>query len=475
MQKRPLSIRRMLIGGVITTTVAVLCVSALISYSHSAHEIDEVFDAELAQASRLTQALLADHADLNQRQSPLILKAPLQDNTPHQLSSTAERGSDGHKYEQLLAVQVHDQQGRLLLTSEHIGQQTLAPLVEGYHHMQRLGQPWICFVLWDDKRQVWITTAQQQHARQELSWYLVEAQLMPLIAALLPLLLLLVSVMLKSLSPLSTLAERLRRTKPSALTPITTPLPDELQPIQNAINDLLQAIDKHLQQERRFIADASHELRTPLATLQLHCQLLKDGRSNAEDAQYAIAAIDQSSRQLHHLVEQLLNLARLEQQGLQLTLHNCGDLQDLVAQALARLDNDTMERVEWQLQLAPDLQWQLETNLFVSLLRNVLDNAARYAPAHAIVTVHSYRQDQSLCLEIRNTTLSDPLDLTRLGERFYRGQGQQHLSGSGLGISIVQRIAQLQQLQLEWRCQDGEFVVVVRQTLASHEKKRVGL
>lgn len=455
------SIRRTLLLGVLSTTLLVLCASVFISYNHSAHEIDEVFDAELAQATRLAQALLLDHPELAKRSSALVIDTPQQQATPHQNSADDERALDGHKYEQLLAIQVHDQQGKLLLTSSQVGLSTLAPLQAGYHEMQRQGSRWICFVLWDPTRQLWITAAQQQHARDELSWYMVQAQLMPLVIALVPLLLLLVSVMLRSLAPLSTLARLLRASKPAELTPITASLPAELQPVQQAINQLLADINAHMQQERRFIADASHELRTPLANLRLHTQLLQQG--SAEDQAQALHAVQQSSRQLSYLVEQLLSLARLEQQGLQLQRQDVGDLADLLAQALGRIESTLVERVDWQLSLDPTLHWQLESALMVSLLRNVCDNAARYAPADSEVQLHSSRDADGLVLVIKNRLADPTVDLTRLGERFYRGTGNQHLSGSGLGLSIVQRIAQLQQLSVQLDVQDGYFVLTLRQ------------
>lgn len=455
------SIRRTLMLGVLSTTLLVLCASVYISYTHSAHEIDEVFDAELAQATRLAQALLLDHPELAKRDHPLVIDTPLQQLSPHQPSADAERALDGHKYEQLLALQVHDRQGKLLLTSSQIGHSTLAPLQAGYHEMQRQGSTWICFVLWDATRQLWITAAQQQHARDELSWYMVQAQLMPLVIALVPLLVLLVSVMLRSLAPLSTLTRLLRASKPADLTPITTPLPTELQPVQQAINQLLSDINAHMQQERRFIADASHELRTPLANLRLHTQLLQQG--SPEDQAQALQAVQQSSQQLSYLVEQLLSLARLEQQGQQLQRQDVGDLADLVAQALSRMTSSVVERVDWQLALDPTLHWQLEPALMVSLLRNLCDNAARYAPTDTPVQLASRRVDGALELVISNRLADLSLDVTRLGERFYRGTGQQHISGSGLGLSIVQRIAQLQQLTLQVSIHAGHFVVTLRQ------------
>ena len=128
---------------------------------------------------------------------------------------------------------------------------------------------------------------------------------------MLPLSLLIYLVIKLGLRPLQLLQQQVANKTPEQLHEIKLALPSELQPIQSAINSLLQRIYSYLQQEKRFIADASHELRTPLSILQLHAQNLRSADNPAEVAE-AVNAITEGSKRMSHLVDQLLSIARLD-------------------------------------------------------------------------------------------------------------------------------------------------------------------
>jgi two-component system sensor histidine kinase QseC len=201
-------------------------------------------------------------------------------------------------------------------------------------------------------------------------------------------------------------------------------------------------LQRSLEHERRFTADAAHELRHPLAALRLELDLAGrdgDAAARARHLQRAQDALDRMQR----LVAQLLMLARVEK----LTeLDDAGPLRlASVAEAALR---DASERAAAR---SIELSLDHDGNDFVLgsrsllgiLVQNLLDNALRHTPEHGQVNVRVGGHDERVSLELSDSGAGfAPDDMARLGERFHRPEGSVG-EGSGLGLSIAQAIAQL--------------------------------
>jgi two-component system sensor histidine kinase QseC len=226
-----------------------------------------------------------------------------------------------------------------------------------------------------------------------------------------------------------------------------------------AMNGLFARIESTLERERRFTADAAHELRTPLAVLRAQWDVLR--RATAEDERRrAEAQFGAGMDRMDRLVTQMLALSRLESteclpraqalQWPQLVEQAVNDVLPLAERRRIELD------CEWPPQVTPPMPLQGDPDLMSVLLRNLLDNAVRYAPEGGTVRM-CFGADR---LEIENNGAPLPADLlARLGQRFHRADGQSE-SGSGLGVSIVHRIAALHGLTLRYRARaDGRGVI----------------
>jgi len=208
-----------------------------------------------------------------------------------------------------------------------------------------------------------------------------------------------------------------------------------------ALNGVLTRLDSALQSERRFTADAAHELRTPLAALHMHVQLLQ---RQHPDLAPSFARLRTDIARSTSLVDSLLTLARLDPAGSEHLQREPVALAPLLDALLgehgaaarqqgivlrARCDADGVDAHPEMLRIA---------------LRNLVDNALRYGSAGCTVEVAAqYRADGGVRLAVRDDGPGvAPADRVRLQERFFRvlGSGQ---AGSGLGLSIVARIAQL--------------------------------
>ncbi|MBU2071582.1 MAG: HAMP domain-containing histidine kinase, partial [Gammaproteobacteria bacterium] len=199
--------------------------------------------------------------------------------------------------------------------------------------------------------------------------------------------------------------------------------------------------------EKRFVADASHELRTPLSILQLHAQNLSSAKDANEVAE-AVNAITEGSKRMSHLVDQLLSIARLD--NLQQLSCAVIPLTPLLHQSLSQLPLTLLDNVHWEMRLDDSCQLFGDNTLLQSVLRNLLDNAAKYSVVDGIVQVTTQHDTQATTIRISNSGSTAP-DTSRLGDRFYRHQQHQNTEGAGLGLSIVKHIVALHRGQLSFK------------------------
>ncbi len=241
----------------------------------------------------------------------------------------------------------------------------------------------------------------------------------------------------RALRPLDAVAAQIATRQPErlhALAPASAP--EEIRPLVQAINDLFGRVEKALESERRFTADAAHELRTPLAALATQAQVALRAR-DTEERQHAIDQLIAGSRRATRLVDQLLTLARLDPDS----------SRPADAVMLDRLAEEVCAAHGGQA-LLKDIALELDAqpatitgnaDMLRVLLRNLIDNALRYTPPGGRVTVVV----EPGRLSVTDSGPGIPAgERNKVFDRFHRLAGQD-TEGSGLGLSIVARIAEM--------------------------------
>lgn len=217
-----------------------------------------------------------------------------------------------------------------------------------------------------------------------------------------------------------------------------TPLPmysdmEEIGAVTASLNQLLARLDHTIQQERLFTADAAHELRTPLAGIKLHLELM--AQSGVSQAAPLINRIDQ----LMHTVEQLLMLARAGQ-AMASGYYDTVNWSDDIIAPLGLGHEGKEHTVIWPGKVP--LMVQGDPVLLRLMLRNLLENAARYSPAGTTIEVKLAEQEQGTLVSVIDQGPGiDEAHRQSITEPFRRLD--QRYGGSGLGLSIVQRIVQI--------------------------------
>lgn len=286
------------------------------------------------------------------------------------------------------------------------------------------------------------------HVRHEIAEHFLKALLTPLLFGLPVLGGWIWFATWRGLKPLDEVAAELGRRAPDRLDPVAlAAAPREVRPLLDALNALFARVDQAMEKERGFTADAAHELRTPLAAIATQAQVAARARDAAE-RDHALAQLTASARRASHLVEQLLTLARLDPAaGLQ---KNELQFDALAAEVCAEHGAVALEK-----QIALELTAPAPVSLLANdamlriLLRNLVDNAVRYTPAGGQVSLSVTTAGPRVLLAVSDSGPGIPPERrVEALQRLHRLAGQD-IEGSGLGLSIVARIAELHGATLE--------------------------
>jgi two-component system, OmpR family, sensor histidine kinase TctE len=306
-----------------------------------------------------------------------------------------------------------------------------------------------------DEQLVLIQVAETLGKRSRLATEIIKGVMVPQFVTL-PLAVLLVwMALVRGIRPLSELERRIRARKPDDLSPIVEPsIPQEVAPLVDSINDLLDRLTASIETQKRFLADAAHQLKTPLAGLRMQADMALQAREG-EDIRRSLQQITRSSVRATHTVNQLLALARAETTGRTLPSSRI----DLAALVLEVIEDSVPRALDKRIDLGYEGPEQVpETcvmqgnpTLLEELVRNLVDNAINYTPAEGVVTVRllvdRFSGVQVLQVEDDGPGIPEP-ERALVFQPFYRVLGS-NVDGSGLGLAIVHEVAQQFQATVE--------------------------
>jgi two-component system sensor histidine kinase QseC len=415
------SLKRRLLLAVLSAVALVWLATAVYSYFDARHEINELLDAHLTQSASLIVAQVG-----------------------HELEEIdLEHAPQLHKRSRRVAFQIWERGRILRLHSLNAPEERLSPRDEGLSSAVVDGKGWRVFSTWDDRRRFLVQVGEHDEARREMATGMATTLLAPLLMALPALGLFVWLIITRALRPLRALGRQVEERRPDSLGALAADdAPAEVAPLVRSLNSLFERVGRLIGEERRFTADAAHELRTPLAALKTQAQVARaaaDPGVRAHALDNVIAGCDRAA----HLVEQLLTLARLEPDQLRDRSERC-ELRSLAQQTIVELAPEAVSRGV-QIELADGGPALIDgyAALISVLMRNLVDNAVRYSTAGGTVRVEVALAGPRALLSVSDQGPGIPLEeREKVGRRFYRilGTGQ---TGSGLGLSIVRRVAEI--------------------------------
>ena len=425
--KRRPSLRWRLLALVSAAALLTLALAVSASYRRAKHEIQELMDGQMLTVAQL--ALLS----ARQAQTGADFSA---------FVAQLERGRAKAPIKVPLEVRLSRGDGQVHAQSAG-APATAANGAAGFADLVLPGGAWRRLTLFEAPEGARVEVFASVARRDKEAFEIAAKTVQPLFVAFPALLLFIFVAVRRGLQPLESMASEVSTRTFDNLAPVaSSKVPREALPLAEAIDRLLARLAAARDNERRFTADAAHELRTPLAAIRVQAQVARmapESEARERALSNVIAGLDRATR----LVEQLLRLARLDPLA-RLPQTETVDFVTLLEGIFVEL-RDHYPQAELRLEISGSDSIPGDADLLRVALRNLVDNAVRYADGAAVALfVRRDPEGDALLLGVSDDGpgVADN-ELTRLRERFYRSPTVQPLSGSGLGLAIVERIAEL--------------------------------
>ncbi|AJO87082.1 quorum sensing histidine kinase QseC [Haemophilus influenzae] len=426
MKNRSLTLR--LISVLSLTALLVWLSSTLVAWWQVRHDVNKVFDAQ--------QVLFAERL-ANSDLSAILLESSTK------LDKNSQSALKKSYDDDALAFAIFSQTGKLLFSDGRNGKRFIFNNKMGFHNANIYDDDdkWRIFWRMAANGELFIAVGQELDYREDLIEEMIFGQMWIWFASLPILIIVLGWLIHKELRPIKRLSQEVQRRKSGDVSLLNTEgLPVEILPLVKNLNQFFDRTSAMLQRERRFTSDAAHELRSPLAALRIQTEVAQLANDDASLREQALTHLTQGIDRASQLIEQLLTLSRLDNLQALETLQPLdweAIVQSLISERYFVAEKRKITLV-FEKESEPK-QKQGQSILVSLMLRNLLDNAIKYCPEETTVSV---KIASSQIIIEDNGGGVEPEDLKKLGQRFYRPAGQNE-KGSGLGLSIVMRIAEL--------------------------------
>ncbi len=408
------SIRLFLIASILATLILFNFVAALQGYLSSMREADTLFDNQLLDLARLVSNL--DLSNANTKDLRL--------------------GND-------LSFQIWSE-SQLLAASYNAPDEPLHAFEPGFEYVNFGGYRWRTFARFEEPLGRWVIVAERTDLRFILAENVVLQSILPLLLGI-PIVGLLIWVIVShGLRPLQQLSVDLKNKGANDLSPVSaTESRIELDQVIESINSFIRRLNRVMEREKRFSADAAHELRTPMSALKVQLHNLSAEIDTQHDS---FQQLQDGVDRMQHLIEQLLSLYRATPEQF---ANNCTtvDLYAVTQDQVASL-YPSFERREQRIELIGE-STPIEGDKFAleTLISNLLGNANKYTPKGGDIIVRIEDVGSEICLSVEDSGSGIPdADKMRVFDRFYRVDSKDdspRLPGCGLGLTIVSHVAEL--------------------------------
>lgn len=413
------SIRVRLFVILALVTAAVWGTSAVWIQLRTQAEIHRVLDRRLMESARMVSSLL-DQGDL----------ATVADATR---VAPATPTSAGPGYERQLSCQIWSLRGELVSRSDGAPAERLA-VADGFSERVIGEERWRVYTVHNRAAGVQVMVGDRLAMREGLVGSIIISLAAPTLIGLVALGLLIWWSVGRGLRPVRQLADTLGARQVEDLSPLTTPGGvEELRPMLDALNGLIDRLAAARRRQAEFTAAAAHELRTPLAGLRVQAQVAvnaTDPETRARALQNILSSVDRTSA----LVSRLLEMARADEAAEQALVRRWLPLAELVDTDIAGC------RVPVEIsEAAAAMELHVDPGRVSALFGNLLANACVHARGHVRIDIDQTGLTPSLTIDDDGPGVPQA-DLAKLGRRFYRGP-EAAPGGSGLGLSIVEATA----------------------------------
>lgn len=219
--------------------------------------------------------------------------------------------------------------------------------------------------------------------------------------------------------------------------------PDDIVELLNNFNTMVEQLRYNEYLHKDFSSNISHEFKTPLAIIKGYADLIEEGDLTDEELKNYAGYISRESKRLSTLTANLLSLSSLDYDKIH-GRKSCFCLDEQIRQAVLNMEAKWLEKdIEIDLDLN-EVYFTGEEELLNQIWFNLLDNAIKFTEPGGRISITALKKDSSIVCQIADTGVGMSLEtLKHIYEQFYRGDTAKRYEGTGLGLSLVQRIIQL--------------------------------
>lgn len=444
---KKLNLRVRLLIFLILISAAVFITAGVLSWKEAREKVDEFFDTyQIALARRLSTT---DWSNITHEMQKISDKL-------------VDDISNAEDEDESIGFAVFNNEGERIFHDGENGRYFPPFGRKGSFGTERIDdEKWRVIRLMSTDNRFIVAVGQELDYRNEIVEDMFEEFMTPWAIGWGVMLLAIILMLTKEFAPLNRLARQLKQRKGDDLSPLDeTDIPGEVKPLTSAVNYLLNQTQEMLQREKSFIADSAHELRSPLTALKVQLEVAQMSADNPQNLNNALDKLALGINRAERLVEQLLAFSRIEA-GFD-SLPGESTPIDWAQIATQIAEDYTPAAQAKNINLALDITgkapFEHGNPIWAALmLKNMVDNAIKYSPENATVSISIKYNKIKVC---NSNTVVDEDKLKHLGQRFYRPAGQK-TTGSGLGISIIMKIAALYRCRVAFANTDEGFCVSI--------------
>lgn len=371
-----------------------------------------------------------------------------------------------HRYEYKLHAQAWEED-KLIYNSDNF-LLTEKPSYEGFQDIIINGEKWRGFSLYDEKSRIRILVAEKDFVTSHMIWEMILSFTIPLILSFSLLFGIIIITVNKKLKPLQQLTNEIAKMSADSLQQFQNPkIPIELKPFINSFNSLVERLIESINSERNFTNYAAHELKTPLAAIGIQAHLLINNKNKEKEQKYIQDLLDGINRATH-LINQLLTLARLESDNVNIKQEKLDlvELSHLIAKNYLKKAQEKNLAIEFDI-MKNTKEFFIYGNItyLEILISNLLDNAIKYSENGKKIKI-SINQDAKFT-NFRIDNFGDeilPAEIEKIFNNFYRINrldNQNSNVGCGLGLAIAKKITNLHNANIIFKSENNINSVIL--------------
>lgn len=417
-----MSIKRRLIILIIATVVLASFFAALHGYRNSLKQLDNVFDEELITVSAFLSGFVNQSSEIPTKVNSEIAYQIYVDNT-------------------------------LISSSVSSPSAKISAKTSGFDEVSFHGKRWrtYTFIPANMGKDVSIIVAHPIAKRIDSAESVLFATITPIVVAIPLIALLIIYIISRSLSSLTTLSNQIKKKDTDDLSEIViSQPPEELAPVIRRMNNLFLRLKNAFDREKQLAANAAHELRTPISVLKLTAHNIQSEFTRKTLTPTLINELNSNVSRMAHVIEQMIALYRYTPNQFVGKKTN-ENLHDIIQEVISKnydmiAQNTQIISLEGQDTFVSGAHFALST-----LFENILKNAIKYSGHGAEIKVTLVNEAQARILIIEDSGMGiDESEYSKIFERFYRIQNTiSREKGSGLGLSIVKHICDLHSASID--------------------------